>query len=435
MKRINHWLTHHQTAIFRLTFCSIIIFVLIELFFGIRAFFLDGYSYKDMLISEWLINYEGGFVRRGLCGQVILMACQTFSLNPVSIIVAIYLLSLLGLYYLLYDSMKTCSISPFVIVFPICILTIFLGCRRDYIALIIAFYQFQLISRYFETNKLKDILVFQCLSIVNILMHEVSFFFTIPLITLFIFERLNSLSTVNRSCKSLTIVLPSIIAMALVCVFKGDSQIAESIWESWQPIFAGYPTGESLQNIGLGVKWLTYDTSYALNLHFARIWKASFVDDIPSAPFNIYMIIAVYYVITQINTIQISLYPTARHDAVRLSNILIIQFLSLIPMFGFLSCDLGRIVQYWTVSSLFAYRFLNLKGDDFPYLSACSKWIQNAISKSTILSNKLIYLFIIFTIPIARTQGCNIVSCFAFIPQGWRYSFWENVLTQLPLMP
>ena len=35
------------------------------------GYFTYSYDYKSFEISDWLINYEGGFVRRGVMGEII----------------------------------------------------------------------------------------------------------------------------------------------------------------------------------------------------------------------------------------------------------------------------------------------------------------------------------------------------------------------------
>ncbi|MDY4626709.1 MAG: hypothetical protein SO442_08905 [Prevotella sp.] len=38
-------------------------------------------NYREWSISEWLINYQGGFVRRGLLGQVLFLLYQLHPFN------------------------------------------------------------------------------------------------------------------------------------------------------------------------------------------------------------------------------------------------------------------------------------------------------------------------------------------------------------------
>ena len=47
------------------------IYVLALIFFGIFFLYSKHDVGNDSSLSDWLINYEGGFVRRGLIGEVI----------------------------------------------------------------------------------------------------------------------------------------------------------------------------------------------------------------------------------------------------------------------------------------------------------------------------------------------------------------------------
>jgi hypothetical protein len=46
---------------------------------------------RDWIISDWLINYQGGFVRRGLPGETAFLLARQFHVSPVYIVVFFYL--------------------------------------------------------------------------------------------------------------------------------------------------------------------------------------------------------------------------------------------------------------------------------------------------------------------------------------------------------
>ena len=50
------------------------------------------FAYESFEISDWLINYEGGFVRRGLIGQILLGAYQIVPFDVKTVIIAFDLL-------------------------------------------------------------------------------------------------------------------------------------------------------------------------------------------------------------------------------------------------------------------------------------------------------------------------------------------------------
>jgi len=60
-------------------FHSLFMIILLDKF--IRQI-VGGVSKESWNITEWLINYQGGFVRRGLMGEVIFVFYNYFGLSP-----------------------------------------------------------------------------------------------------------------------------------------------------------------------------------------------------------------------------------------------------------------------------------------------------------------------------------------------------------------
>ena len=46
------------------------LYISLLFFFGIFYLFMKHQVGNDTTISEWLINYQGGFVRRGIIGEI-----------------------------------------------------------------------------------------------------------------------------------------------------------------------------------------------------------------------------------------------------------------------------------------------------------------------------------------------------------------------------
>lgn len=72
------------------------IFMLLLLYSVIRRIVL-GYTKEDWNIAEWLINYQGGFVRRGLTGQALFDLYNHFEISPYTVILLISGLAFVGL--------------------------------------------------------------------------------------------------------------------------------------------------------------------------------------------------------------------------------------------------------------------------------------------------------------------------------------------------
>ena len=74
----------------------------ISILFVFSVFYLHGkYNVgNDSTVSEWLINYEGGFTKRGLTGQIAIYLTEFFNYSLRQSILLFQVLSL-GVYYLL----------------------------------------------------------------------------------------------------------------------------------------------------------------------------------------------------------------------------------------------------------------------------------------------------------------------------------------------
>ena len=62
---------------------------------------------RNWIISDWLINYEGGFVRRGLPGEVAYLLGRLLHLSPVLFVVVFYL----SLYAILFLAVRSLALS------------------------------------------------------------------------------------------------------------------------------------------------------------------------------------------------------------------------------------------------------------------------------------------------------------------------------------
>ena len=56
----------------------ILIYLIILLFLSYFFLYFKHQVGNDSTISEWLINYEGGFTRRGVTGQIVILFTRLF---------------------------------------------------------------------------------------------------------------------------------------------------------------------------------------------------------------------------------------------------------------------------------------------------------------------------------------------------------------------
>lgn len=332
-------------------------------------------QYASWDISDWLINYQGGFVRRGLIGQ---MLFGIYSWHPFDVriaIAAIYSISSLLILVLCLWIFKKEGWSPLILFTGCCFsYTLFsMFGRRDFIILLFSYFIFVSYRNYQQTNKWKSLVTFETLTILAILIHEASFFFVVPILLVYDFShKLKAKGTWSSILSSLKLFLPILAVTALSGIFKGDAGSATAIWNSWSELFETYPDGTS-HPMGLGVKAIGWSaTGTFLN---TLKWTFMGVDGQQTywkIPLTLLLFVSVYYLATRVDACHLSKDDGRRKvDSIRLSNIVLFQFVILLPFYSFLSCDLGRTLAYWVLSSLFFYHV-------FPDFNIC---FHNTITK------------------------------------------------------
>ena len=139
---------------------------LIILFLFANFFFFQKYNNTvEWTISEWLINYQGGFTRRGFLGEVIFQLNKFTNLTLRETILLFQILSYLIYFYLVFRLLKNSKIhlvfifaifSPIFVIYPIAEVEV-LG-RKE----IFVFISFLKVTNIFSKNniEIKDYVIF-----------------------------------------------------------------------------------------------------------------------------------------------------------------------------------------------------------------------------------------------------------------------------------
>lgn len=347
------------------------------------------------LISEFLVNYQGGFVRRGLLGEILYQISLLFSLDSTTILYIINFISIacfLGVViFFVYQFLKkryNWWILP---------LGFFLAngwiIRKDYLMVLMLV---AIIYGYIHLKRIYPKLFFVILmEAVLILTHEAFFFFGTPFIIL-LFLRDKNLN-LKREVRSLFSAL-LIFLFLIVCYFKGNAETVSNISNSWSPLFP-----EGLVQDGGTIKSLGWETLSTFKFHF----RVNFVTlnygfiGLLVRPMALFFI---YYLASRI----LFVFRTPRselqnNDKTLLSSILVFQFIMLIPMFTVLSCDTGRVVLYWLSSSYIFFLLIprEVLGSIFPQWFLRSVNIVNEKIDTLLLPTKgfmaLLILFVTIT--------------------------------------
>ena len=365
-------------------------------------------GYRSWEISEWLINYEGGFVRRGIVGQI-LYAFEQVHLYDVRVAIKLlYVLSGVVILLILFRVFKAEGWSPLLLPTGLCLgYTLFnLWGRKDFLVLAMTFAIFLcyrvIITR--QSGKRSALwLLLYLLSTIQLLTHEASFFFTYPILMLFSYRmgRISSQSRSRSAAKALICFLPVIVVMAAVCLFKGDKSVADAIWASWGKVFAAYHDGSGIPQVGSSVQALGWNAVNTFGYHFRSAYFGHATPSPRGVILTLFVILSAYYLLTRIDCISMGKSRPNHLERTLLSDVAIVQFIALLPMFTVLSCDWGRTLPYWILSSMFFYHVFKKETVTFPpCLSKVSLAVQGFIGGSRLLVSPITYLLIVLFTPV-----------------------------------
>lgn len=309
-------------------------------------YFWSDKSMTNWAATDYLINYQGGFVRRGMFGEILYQLRLNFGVDILSLLtvmsISFYLLLLYLLIKFFWKNRLQLYILPIVIFYGLNNVA-----RKDSLQILLLW----LILYSYLHIKSPGIKVAISMLIIFFLLnfHEASLFFAWPLLSLLILAD----GSLNKKIKVVGVATPIATFLSLA-YFKGDVATAQAIHDSWKvflPAEWGDVPNTSVEAIG----WSAKDT-FLMHLRLNYFTPDASYPWLKGWMIRPFIYIFVYYLISN--------YPLFfrkgdavenQRDSLTLSRILLFQFIMLIPMFTILSCDLGRIVCYWTLSSFVFY--------------------------------------------------------------------------------
>lgn len=372
-------------------------------------------SYSGWGISDMLINYQAGFVRRGLLGEILYQIYQICPFDVSHSILFLIILSAVLCISLLYVICHKLSYSPVLLISGFTLqfmaLVEVVGVRRDYLSLLFCFIAFGTYRKWVNSSCVNWIWYSLCqsLMIVSFLLHEGAWFYTFPILCLHLYywsTRHKKEGLLSRLYRCAIFSIPVSLVMMTLFLHKGSSDIAQGIWSSWSPLFKQFPLmGTETPEIGMSVQCLSCSTMDFVKGCGLSCWGLTYGVWLPMFPLTIAMFPAIIYLVSQANTSCVGFgYPLKPINCILLTSILIVQLLFMLPFFLFLSCDYGRLVCYWIISSIYAYYIFRNDIDCFPrFVRQTSEHFQNLIKKANFLSSPLGYVIILLLTP------CNMV--------------------------
>jgi len=333
----------------------------------ISVFFKDlfsEWSFTTYQISEFLINYEGGFVRRGLLGQLLFWFTKYSGIDVILTIKAISVICCVAVCWFFIREFLKKGYALYII-----FLCFFCGgiimaealIRKDFLMLgcfilILLTYRKKTIPLFLK------IVLINLISVFMILTHEVFGFFTLPVVfflLVYVFWKKKQMNILVSGLVAFISILPGLIAFLSVLDAHGTPAIAQAIWDSWrglsmEALTPVLPSGNAIHFLG----WPSGSTFFFhFNINFLKeeyyllsIW------------YWLLAFFVVYYIMTNASLVfkkQPEVYTL--DDRKVLSAILSFQFFCLLPLFLFLSIDYIRLFFYLTTSSFALFMLIPSK--------------------------------------------------------------------------
>ena len=303
-------------------------------------------------VGEWLISYAGGFVRRGLPGQIIHDISNLYFISPILLVWLFSVASFISLAILLLNFCKdsfqrSFLLSQLIILGPISDNYLI---RKD--TLLVLLYGLSLLALKKlikeRISKFSCILYVNFFSIIGILSHEAYGIWGLPslIIIIYLLNRGTKKGIYRSILFSIFYLFPSILTFTLCWFFKGNLQQALLIHESWQNLKDILPTLGSLNEsqplgaiaaIGWG-KSQIYVSSLFSQFNLLIFWHPGM------------WLLTIYIVL--------KLFIGKKQDAFQSAkrSIVCLQLIAFSPLFLFV--DIGRWIFMWLSSSALLFAFL-----------------------------------------------------------------------------
>ena len=205
---------------------STLLFVAIAL--ALPSQIRNGYAKSSWQLSEWLINYRGGFVRRGLPGEILWQLNDRWGVDPylavVSLTLAVYVVVIGYAIRAAWVGRLPWAFVPasMALGFPV------FGqdwLRKDVLLLLLFALALKLV---FVRSSVARIVGLNAVIVIAVLSHEAFIFFALPAIVW--------IGLRHRGVRSPIELAPSWMATFAVVLFHGSSELAQRVWTSWAGI-------------------------------------------------------------------------------------------------------------------------------------------------------------------------------------------------------
>ncbi len=315
----------------------------------------DGSFYSAYGFTEFLINFQGGFVRRGLLGQLLYQLHTATGLNVTAMVLTLCFgaaLFTVGFFLRQFARRGYCwwlLLSPLFCGFLTCIV------RKDFLLYALLIGSIYLLRQ-------RKALAATLLTIVGLFLHEAYLFWGAPLVALLLWAQ--------SRWRGYAAGVLFVGVFALLSAFKGDVVTALAINDSWDALQLFPP----LSNASGSIAALGWDADYAMEFHLAK--NFTYQGERVALFYRPLTYLLAYYLFTNF-IFAFGAPPHSERDRVHLSALYLLVSLTLLPMWVCLSCDYARLYQYVAVSAFATFLIL----PSATLAAALPHWLQRAAER------------------------------------------------------
>lgn len=290
--------------------------------------------------QEFLINFEGGPVRRGLLGQLMLWLTQLTGLSPIPFINLLAISAYVAFTLWMLRRTRRTGWSWWLALSPLMCGYVNDVIRKDYLQLLLLVPILAMCAR--QRLTAMRCAAITALLILELLLHEAFIFWGAPLPLLVMLT--------DRRHRRAGIVCTTLVVITflLQCRFHGSLAVTERIVASWQQ---AWPAATSLSpHIFGGIDWEILPT---IDLHLHN----NFYD--PTLGWGLIGARIVAFIINGLLVTQFAgaFGPGAGTDAgrgltVRVTRLYLMLAVCMLPLFTVLSCDFSRLYLYLATTTV-----------------------------------------------------------------------------------
>ena len=348
----------------RVLSCALIVYIAYGLaiyWFKLTFVIPDGINYWQF--TEWLINYEGGFVRRGLLGEMLYWFCSHTGIGPRYIIsfasIAIYL----SLFYFFFKKFRDRGLCWWFLAAPFMFGFCYSVIRKDFLLLWLFISTLMLLKS--ENPSVWRRIASGLLMILALFLHEAYIFFGVPVILLLLADG-------KRKWLFAVTVASVVSTFILMSVNHGSREIVDSINESWNLLSGRDMLVYNPENSIGALEWEcvhTFNRHLRRNIDYQYYCIGLFLR--PVAMFFAYYLI--------VNFLKVFSHKDTRYNSADQTNIgavYILLTLCMFPMWTVLSCDYLRLYQYICMCTIGTFLVLDRKRIAGIFPQSCLRYVS-----------------------------------------------------------